>query len=602
MNSRLRLLFLSCWALLGLGASQGRAQWLTQTIPLKAGWNAVFLHVDPSHATVDQLVGASAPQLTPIEQIWRWTPNNATAQFVVSPQQPVSSGSQWVSWSRADSANSALTILSGNFAYLVFSTTDYTWNLTGHPVLPRYQWASSGLNFFGFPTVTNSPPTFEDFLQPAPSLLAGEIYKYSGGPFGPTNPGRVFELRRTPVERGAAYWLRSGDSYNRFFGPFEVTAVGGGQVSFGDSLNSFSFRLKNLTDSPITITLKLLPSEAPPTGQSAIAGIPPLLLRGAQSSVDLTYAVSDLPENGTQTWTLTPMGQVGSEVEVALGLDRSAITANVGDLLAGVLRFTDSLGQLSVDLGVSATVASKAGLWVGAAAVNEVAQYLLNYLRDSKNNLVIQTNGAYVITDVVTNLTPVPKAYPLRLIVHSPDSGAATLWQRIYHGYNIATNAVISNGETVLAENLLGQARRISSSHLPWTDENPGWLFSGPLAQGAVLTTFVTNAFNARESNPFLHTYHPDHDNLDAQFRHELAQGSESYTVVRQITLSVKPPGTDFNSRIASGQTLGGEYVETIRVLGLARAGNTVDTRRFDVRGAFKLSRISNIATITRTP
>ena len=34
-----------------------RAQWITQTNALRPGWNAVFLHVDASHATLDQLVG-----------------------------------------------------------------------------------------------------------------------------------------------------------------------------------------------------------------------------------------------------------------------------------------------------------------------------------------------------------------------------------------------------------------------------------------------------------------------------------------------------------------------------------------------------------------
>jgi hypothetical protein len=42
--------------------------------------------------------------------------------------------------------------------------------------------------------------------------------------------------------------------------------------------------------------------------------------------------------------------------------------------------------------------------------------------------------------------------------------------------------------------------------------------------------------------------------------------------------------------------------LETIRVIGLARAGNSFDSRRFDVRGAFKLNRISAIPTLTRVP
>jgi hypothetical protein len=599
MKQKLLTLLVGIAALLALPA---RAQWLTQTIELKAGWNAVFLHVDASYATLDQQVGAMAPVLTPIEQVWRWTPNPAAAQFVVSPQQPVDSGSLWASWKRSDNAASTLQRLTGNSAYLVYSTTDYTWTLKGRPVLPSYQWSTSGLNFFGFPTVSTSPPNFEDFLLPVPGLLTGQIFRYAGGEFGVNNPARLFALRTTPVRRGEAFWLRADEIYNKYYGPFEVTASGGGKIAFGDSLSSFSFRIKNLTAAPLTVTLRLTASETPPSGETPIVGEPPLLVRGVLNQTNLTYGVTDLPAGTPQTWTLTPTGQLGSEAEIVLGLDRAAITANVGDLLAGVLQLTDSLGQTRVDLAVSAVVASQTGLWVGSAAVTEVGQYLQSYQRGANNELVVQTNGAYVVTDVITNLTPVPTAYPLRLIVHNSGTGPATLWQRLYYGFNALTNPIVANQESALEPTLLEQARRISATHLPWSDTNPGWAFSGPLVRGAVVTATVTNAFNQQASNPFLHTYHPDHDNLNATFNAELPQGSESYTIVREITLHVTPPAADFNSRVAAGLALSGEYLETVRVLGLARAGNTFDTRRFDAHGGFKLNRISPTPTLTRVP
>jgi hypothetical protein len=50
--------------------------------------------------------------------------------------------------------------------------------------------------------------------------------------------------------------------------------------------------------------------------------------------------------------------------------------------------------------------------------------------------------------------------------------------------------------------------------------------------------------FNDHASNPFLRTYHPDHDNLDATFKQELPQGSESYTdLTRETALSVTATG-----------------------------------------------------------
>ena len=129
-----------------------------------------------------------------------------------------------------------------------------------------------------------------------------------------------------------------------------------------------------------------------------------------------------------------------------------------------------------------------------------------------------------------------------------------------------------------------------------------GWAFDGPLGIGRTVTTLVTNAFDSHASNPFLHTYHPDHDNLDATFRNELPQGSESFSIIREITLVVQPPTDDFNSLVNASLDLSGTYVETIRLQGLARAGNTYDTRRFNVRGAFSLSRISEIPIVPHLP
>src|SRR5262245_21449266 len=89
------LVAVALWA----GSFQSHAQWSTQTNVLVAGWNAVFLHVDASHATLNQLVGSDPNN--PIQEIWYWAPALPTGQFVESPQVPSSIGNQWVSWTRA---------------------------------------------------------------------------------------------------------------------------------------------------------------------------------------------------------------------------------------------------------------------------------------------------------------------------------------------------------------------------------------------------------------------------------------------------------------------------------------------------------------------
>ena len=108
------------------------------------------------------------------------------------------------------------------------------------------------------------------------------------------------------------------------------------------------------------------------------------------------------------------------------------------------------------------------------------------------------------------------------------------------------------------------------------------------------MATVLETGYSDQVSNPFLHTYHPDHDNLDATFRAPLDRGVESYGVRRQITLNFTAPATDFDSLTKGASSLNGDYIEVVTVLGLNTA-----SRQYDVRGTFVLNRISDIATLT---
>jgi hypothetical protein len=302
------------------------------------------------------------------------------------------------------------------------------------------------------------------------------------------------------------------------------------------------------------------------------------------------------------SWHLPARGQPGSEIEVVIGINRALAAGNVGDLLAGVLQFTDSFGHSRLDVPVSANVSSSAGLWVGGAAVSQVGQYLKHFQRDGGDQPVTGADGRYIVTEINTNLAAVNRTFPLRLIVHNPAVGSAVLLQRAYWGFDAATNFVVANSEAVLNRNLISQARRVSASHLPWTPANEPWPFDGRFHESANLTATVSAGFDDHASNPFLHSYHPDHDNLNATFDVALPQGSESYTVQRIVTLRLNPPADDFASLTSSDRVVTGEYLETITVLGLARAGGANDSRQFEVRGSFTLNRLSDVSALTLAP
>lgn len=580
------------------------AQWLTQSIPLTNGWNAVYLHVDASHTNIQGLLDADPAN--PILEVWQWRPAPSTLQFIQNPQSPVDNGSQWAVWTRVSPDTATLQRLVGNTAYLVRlsqDTTAYTWSIRGKVVAPVYSWTSTGLNFLGFPTPASQPPTFEQFLSPAPHLRQqAEIFHYPGGDLGTNNPARVFTLRNAWVRRGQAFWVRSGTSYNHYFGPFE-TVSGANGIDFGENSSVRSLRLRNLTAAILEIRLQLVASEDSPAGQPLVRQNPPLILRGSLRTNDFTYDSIPLGIGHTHSLTLAPQSQPGSEVELVVGLNRSEIAGAPGDVCAGILRVTDTLGYSQVDLPVTAVIASTAGLWVGRALVGEVGSYLKAYARDEANQPIISSNGAYIVTSTNTGLGRVARPFPLQLIVHSPEgAGSARLLQRAYYGLDAASNVVVSTKESALNSHLLDRARRLSTSHLPWSEANPGWAFNGNLGQNAVLTATVDLAYDDQASNPFLHTYHPDHDNRDATFEKALPQGAESYSVRRQITLGVRAPGTDFASLTTAGRAIQGDYHETISVSGLVRDGGTPDERHFEVRGAFVLNRLLAVPVLTTLP
>lgn len=612
-----------------LGSRAAHGQWITQTNNLVGGWNAVFLHLDASHATLDDMVGSDGSN--PILEIWQWLPSLPTGQFIDSPQRPSATGSQWSSWTRSLGPASALRRLSGNGAYLVRipnNVATYAWRVKGKPTSPSYRWTLTGLNLVGFPTVPGAAPSFQSFFAATPDLLlSGEVYRYRGGNLDNNNPQRINNFLNTTVVRDQAYWVRAGQSYNEYFGPIQLLGIRPEGIRFDEAGGQSQFRIRNVANVPLTVTLRQLASEAPPAGQPPLQGPPTLLLRGDLNTTNLTFHYTNLA-SGPQSWNLAPAGQVGSEVEVVIGLNRSAMTGAPGTLYGGILRFTDSQGLSQINVSVSAQRSSAVGLWVGNSIVSYVSHYLKPYARATNEigftNLLAakglgqgvggyfyewdpltgrvlvfggpeQKTGSYLLDGPIKiDSGTVAKPFPLRLIVHN-DGTSPKLLQKVFFGVGLASNLVVTTHESSLLPAQLGAARRSSAVHLPTSSGNLPWSGAGTMQRGASLTFTVPLRYDDQASNPFLHTYHPDHDNLDAQFTTPLAPGLESYEVTRQVTLNFTAPEDNFNSLTQGSEDFVGNYSEVI-TFG-ARAGHT---REYNVLGTFTLKRISDIATLTQ--
>ena len=73
-----------CLLILGLGLCSGFAQWVTQSITLNPGWNAVFLEVQPANPDCDAVFAG-----IPVESVWAWNRRYSSVQFIQDAAQLV---------------------------------------------------------------------------------------------------------------------------------------------------------------------------------------------------------------------------------------------------------------------------------------------------------------------------------------------------------------------------------------------------------------------------------------------------------------------------------------------------------------------------------
>ncbi|MEN9576544.1 MAG: hypothetical protein RL514_4399 [Verrucomicrobiota bacterium] len=232
---------------------------------------------------------------------------------------------------------------------------------------------------------------------------------------------------------------------------------------------------------------------------------------------------------------------------------------------------------------------------VDGGAIYTLSRTFASYTVDQATGLVLNQNGLYLSTGVNTNLAKVASLYPLRLLLHLSDTSQVNLLQRVFVGKGAnATNDVITTRESLLDATQLASARRISTIHFPFSRTNLPWTAAGTFSPGNVVVLTVLESYKNQASNPFLHTFHPDHDNLDANFKTVQPRGVESYDITRTIKLTFSPAGTDFASLTATAQSRSGTYEET---MALGSQGGA--SRDFRLSGSFTLQLISPIATLT---
>ncbi|MCF7673901.1 MAG: hypothetical protein K9M97_01045 [Akkermansiaceae bacterium] len=562
MNTKPILTALCCL----LAAATAQAQWQTTTYSLKGGWNSIYLHGDATHATPDALFAGYPAVL----EVWRWNPNPNQTEFARTPLLPTNGTPEWSKWVRGAGGNSLIG-LSGQAAYLVkcsgTATTSHAVPIAYRPMPPSSTWVRNGANLLGFPSSNASGnfPTFSNYFATFPAAIAAntKVFKYVGGEFSASNPLQIFSPSIDRVDRNQAYWF-SSEVVGNFYAPVQITFSSAGGLGFGRQASVITARVMNRTAAVMTLTIAPVASNSPPSGMEPITGPVPLTRRTLNSEANWV----ETPLAAAVTEVIPP----NSSIELSFGIDRSAMSGGVDALFASLLRFTDSANLFDILVPATARQSSLAGLWIGGATVTAV---------ESKPD-----------ADAVT---PAARAFPLRYLMHVSDAGTATVLSQVFMGPLAAAphDFGLCRSESGLKADAKSAARRLVATHMPLDLALTSG--SGSVAIGSSLTRTIVVPFND-PTNPFVHQYHPDHDNKSGQTT--LGDGRESHTVTRVVTFTftAAPPAggsvTGWGSSV-----LGGTYAEVVS--GLHKDSVGVGTGNgLRLAGTFELRRASELGTL----
>lgn len=541
-------------------APAAHGQWQTVTYNLKTGWNAIYLHGDASHTSTGSLF-SSYPEVL---EVWRWNTNSDQVQFIDTPLEPTSGTPEWSTWTRATNSGS-LTGMTGQAAYLVKCSAPRNVPIVQRAVPPQTTWVRNGANLLGFPSRLNGLyPTFASYFTTFSSAIVApnKVFKYVGGELGSGNPLAVFSTNIERVNRNEAYWF-SSEVVGNFYAPVQINLSLATGIDFGRSGSVITARVTNRTNSVMTLSIAPVASNSAPSGQEAVTGPVPITRRSF--------------DPGTATWTESLIGgafpesiPANSSVELHFGIDRTQLTGSVGAFYASMLRFTDAANQFDILIPTTARRSSLAGLWLGEAKVSAV---------ESKAQ-----------ADAITPTDP-KTAFPLRYIIHVADDGTTRVLSQVFLGKLAAGSNVfgICTKESGLLSTTKADAMRIVSTHLPLDRVLGSSSGTGSFGLGATLNRTIDLPYND-PANPFVHQYHPDHDNLDPE-GDPLPAGIESHNISRAVRFqfaSTSPGTPGWGSSV-----IGGTYTETIT--GLHKDA-------LSLTGTFELSRISELGTITVSP
>jgi hypothetical protein len=561
--SRLAVLILLAATL--LAPTPGWAE--IQKIQLKPGWNAVWLTVDPTDPKPAAVFGN-----LPISQVWCWFPTESPVEFIDNPENlfNVDGWRCYIPENQPNAFLSNLGSIQAHRPYLIklAGSSNGVLMVNGATVFKPLKWRADSFNLVGF----HVDPVIGGGASGAFFLSADAHRKQSMHRLEPTGNWTLLP-ENAPIRAGEAYWIFS-KGMSQFNGPVSV-AIDDGNFDFGALDAEKQVTLNNHTAFQNTIKLE--------------AGGFPLFIAS---------------ENGGQTtWTpittLTRTVPAGGKTAIRLGVQR----ANLSSTVEGTITISAAGASLPYPAKVSVAGAASSTARVGGRALKALGADSPDtglWIGVAIFNKVNDVNGVAGVP------VPTPASLAMRFIVHVDAGGAAKLLKQVTLmrktvALGQSAEFVLVTDDTRLPDFTGAVLKdggafgyRVSSIGYDFAgNERPfSGSFGGTLAGSIVVDRNLS-------THPMKHKYHPDHDDLDAQFKplpnpappNGTPDQDEVWKITRALELAFNPPSQNPNPADSAVRT--GTYRETITGL---------HKQALIVEGTFTLRRVNQLSELNPAP
>ncbi len=216
---------------------------ITQTLELQAGWNAVYITVQPDPRKPADVF---APIIDSVESVWTYFHDGDAVEFIVDPAEEEWNTAGWHSFfpeGRQPAYLTNLYAIFANRAFLIRMREAKTLTLTGEPSATPVDWAADSYNFTGLNVDPGNPPTFAKYFAGSPAHAGQPVYRLGAG----GEWQRIENLDEAQVKTGEAYWIYC-DGASEFQGALYYILPMHDGLRFGDTLPELGVTIVNASD------------------------------------------------------------------------------------------------------------------------------------------------------------------------------------------------------------------------------------------------------------------------------------------------------------------------------------------------------------------